>query len=183
MKTAGSGKIRTKHKHKFVLFILLVLLLSACTSQTFTPTPPPPNATLVLEPTPVPPLTAVSTHASLPDGSLVYGDPDGRFSMPLVGDWTPVGIDDSYGHFKLAEPELEMYVITAESEAMEIPALWIWGDLDGWIPPRKSRLEMESTIAEYNKDFTILYDQGYGHEWPSSWTSRAVDWVLGQLEE
>jgi pimeloyl-ACP methyl ester carboxylesterase len=68
-------------------------------------------------------------------------------------------------------------------EAMEIPALWIWGDLDGWVPPRKSRLEMESMIAEQDKDFTILYDPDYGHEWPSSWTSEAVDWVLAQLEE
>jgi pimeloyl-ACP methyl ester carboxylesterase len=68
-------------------------------------------------------------------------------------------------------------------EAMEIPALWIWGDLDGWIPPRKSRLEMENLISEQNKDFTIIYDPDYGHEWPSSWTSQVVDWVLTQLEE
>jgi pimeloyl-ACP methyl ester carboxylesterase len=68
-------------------------------------------------------------------------------------------------------------------EGMDIPALWIWGDLDGWVPPRKSRLEMESMIAEQDKDFTILYDPDYGHEWPSSWTSEAVDWVLAQLEE
>jgi hypothetical protein len=68
-------------------------------------------------------------------------------------------------------------------EAMEIPALWIWGDLDGWIPPRKSRLEMESMIAEYGKEFTILYDPDFGHEWPSSWTSEAVGWILDQLRE
>jgi hypothetical protein len=68
-------------------------------------------------------------------------------------------------------------------EAMEIPALWIWGDLDGWIPPRKSRIEMESIIAEHNKDFTILYDPNYGHEFPSSWISAAVDWILAHLEE
>ena len=88
MMTTGSGIIGRKYKHRLVLFILLVLLLSACTSQASTPTPPPPKATLVLEPTQVPPLTVVSTFASLPDDSLVYGDPDGRFSLPLVGDWT-----------------------------------------------------------------------------------------------
>jgi pimeloyl-ACP methyl ester carboxylesterase len=66
-------------------------------------------------------------------------------------------------------------------EAMEIPTLWIWGDRDGWIPPRKSRLEMESIIAEHDKEFTILYDPDFGHEWPSSWTSRAVDWILAHL--
>jgi pimeloyl-ACP methyl ester carboxylesterase len=68
-------------------------------------------------------------------------------------------------------------------EAMEIPALWIWGDLDGWIPPRKSRLEMEIMIAEHDKDFTILYDPDYGHDWPSTWTDEAVDWILAQLEK
>jgi pimeloyl-ACP methyl ester carboxylesterase len=68
-------------------------------------------------------------------------------------------------------------------EAMDIPALWIWGDLDGWIPPRKSRLEMESIIVEHDKNFTILYDPDYGHEWPSSWTSEAAKWILAQLEE
>jgi pimeloyl-ACP methyl ester carboxylesterase len=68
-------------------------------------------------------------------------------------------------------------------EAMEIPGLWIWGDRDGWIPPRKSRLELERIIAEYDKDFTILYDSEYGHEWPSMWTSKAVDWILATLEQ
>jgi pimeloyl-ACP methyl ester carboxylesterase len=68
-------------------------------------------------------------------------------------------------------------------EAMDIPALWMWGDLDGWIPPRKSRLEMESIIAEYDKDFTIIYDLDFGHEWPRSWTNETVDWILSHLEE
>lgn len=67
--------------------------------------------------------------------------------------------------------------------AMEIPALWIWGDLDGWIPPRVSRLELESAVAEHELDFTILYDADYGHEWPSSWTSQAVDWILAHLAD
>jgi pimeloyl-ACP methyl ester carboxylesterase len=67
--------------------------------------------------------------------------------------------------------------------AMEIPALWIWGDLDGWIPPRKSKLEMESIIVELDKDFTILYDPDSGHEFPSSWYSDVVDWILAQLDD
>jgi pimeloyl-ACP methyl ester carboxylesterase len=67
-------------------------------------------------------------------------------------------------------------------EAMAIPALWIWGDLDGWIPPRQSRFEMESIIAEQDKDFTILYDPDFGHEWPTLWTREAVDWILAHLE-
>jgi pimeloyl-ACP methyl ester carboxylesterase len=67
--------------------------------------------------------------------------------------------------------------------AMEIPALWIWGDLDGWIPPRKSKLEMENIIVELDKDFTILYDPDSGHEFPSSWYRDVIDWILAHLEE
>ena len=52
-----------------------------------------------------------------------------------------------------------------------------------WIPPRKSKSELESIIAEHDKDFTILYDPDYGHEWPSPWNSEAVDWILAHLEE
>jgi pimeloyl-ACP methyl ester carboxylesterase len=66
--------------------------------------------------------------------------------------------------------------------AMGIPALWIWGDLDGWIPPRKSKLELESVVAEHDQDFTILYDSDFGHEWPKSWTTEAVDWILAYLD-
>jgi len=42
---------------------------------------------------------------------------------------------------------------------------------------------MENVIAEQNKDFTILYDPNYGHEFPSSWYSDVVDWVFVQLED
>jgi hypothetical protein len=66
--------------------------------------------------------------------------------------------------------------------AMGIPALWMWGDLDGWIPPRKSKLELESVVAEHDQDFTILYDSDVGHEWPNSWTTEAVDWILAYLD-
>lgn len=66
--------------------------------------------------------------------------------------------------------------------AMGIPVLWMWGDLDGWIPPRKSKLELESVVAEHDQDFTILYDSDFGHEWPKSWTTEAVDWILAYLD-
>jgi hypothetical protein len=65
---------------------------------------------------------------------------------------------------------------------MGIPVLWIWGDLDGWIPPRKSKLELESVVAEHDQDFTILYDSDFGHEWPNSWTTEAVNWILAYLD-
>jgi len=126
------------------------------------------------------------------------------FAVTVVGLTVPVGEAHYYQQFTGKErrlppmteserDELSAQLATFDGdpgfdprpyiEAMEIPALWIWGDLDGWIPPRKSRLEMERMIAEHDKDFTILYDPDFGHEWPSSWNIEVVDWVLAHLGE
>ena len=126
------------------------------------------------------------------------------FAVIVVGLTVPVGEAHYYQQFtgkerrlppmtEIERDELSAQLATFDGdpgfdprpsiEAMKIPALWIWGDLDGWIPPRKSRLEMESMIAEYDKDFTIMYDPDFGHEWPNSWTSELVDWILAQLDE
>ncbi|MFX0145992.1 MAG: alpha/beta hydrolase family protein, partial [Candidatus Hodarchaeota archaeon] len=59
---------------------------------------------------------------SLPDGDLVYGDPDGRFSLPLIGDWMPVETDGAYARFILADPALELYVVTTEADELEAGA-------------------------------------------------------------
>ncbi len=97
---------------------LFVVILSAC-SPTSTPiatSTATPTATQVPEPTPSP--TAVPTLVSLPDGGLVYGDPDGRFTFPLVGDWTTVETDGSYAQFTLTDPALELHVVTVESDEL-----------------------------------------------------------------
>jgi len=49
----------------------------------------------------------------------VYEDPEGRFSIPLVGDWTEIETDGTYAKFALAELPLDMYVVTAESSDLE----------------------------------------------------------------
>jgi hypothetical protein len=59
---------------------------------------------------------------SLPDGDLVYGDPDGRFSLPLVGGWTPIETDGDYARFMLSDPALEFYVVTTESDELKAGA-------------------------------------------------------------
>jgi len=46
----------------------------------------------------------------------VYEDPEGRFSIPLVGDWTEVKTDGTYAQFALAEPPLNMHLVTVESD-------------------------------------------------------------------
>ena len=47
--------------------------------------------------------------------------------------------------------------------------------LDGYI--RTVNIQ-DKDITEQNKDFTILYYPNDGYEFPSSWYSNVVDWVL-----
>jgi len=62
------------------------------------------------------------THADRVGGALVYGDPAGRFTLPFAGDWTAVETDGSYGHFQLAEPAIDAYVVTVESDDLDVVA-------------------------------------------------------------
>jgi len=50
-------------------------------------------------------------------GTLLYGDPDGRFTLPLIGDWTVVETDGSHARFSLADPALELYVVSTAADA------------------------------------------------------------------
>ncbi|MCP4396730.1 MAG: beta-lactamase family protein [bacterium] len=45
----------------------------------------------------------------------VYTDPQARFSIPLVGDWTPVESADAFVHFTQAEPAVNMYIVAVDS--------------------------------------------------------------------
>jgi len=49
----------------------------------------------------------------------VYQDPQGRFSMPLIGDWTPVETDGTYAQFAYADMPLFMNIVTVESDDLE----------------------------------------------------------------
>ncbi len=53
------------------------------------------------------------------DRGNVYEDPEGRFSIPLVGEWTQVDTDGTYAKFALSEPPLDMYIVTAEFSDLE----------------------------------------------------------------
>lgn len=114
------------HVHKLVY--LMVLLLSACASQTLTPSPPPSTVPQVPEPTPSSSPTAVPTpvearvseSALVPmPGGYVYGDPGGRFSLPLIGEWSLVETDGSYGRFMLADPPLELNAVIVGTDDLE----------------------------------------------------------------
>ena len=80
----------SRMSHIAIALTLLALVGAACGGGT---------NDLADEPTTMPATTvttaALTTMASMPGGVLVHGDPDGRFSLPLVGDWTPVVSDAS----------------------------------------------------------------------------------------
>ena len=107
----------SRMSHVAIVLTLLVLVGAACGGGT---------NDLADEPTTMPATTvttaALPTLASMPGGGLVHGDPDGRFSLPLVGDWAPVVSADSYGHFKLTDPDLEMHVVMVDSVDRDVVA-------------------------------------------------------------
>lgn len=49
----------------------------------------------------------------------VYEDPERRFSILLVGDWTEVKTDGTYAQFALTEPSLDMHLVAVESDDLE----------------------------------------------------------------
>jgi hypothetical protein len=93
-------------RYMTVSFLLLGFVLNACQ---FSPPHPPLERDATME--------APISHPTLAPGPSgdVYGDPEGRFSLPLVGDWTPVETDGSFALFTLADPAIELYVVTVES--------------------------------------------------------------------
>jgi CubicO group peptidase (beta-lactamase class C family) len=50
----------------------------------------------------------------------VYEDPQGRFSLPLVGDWEQIDTDGSYALFKATGFDLKMSVHSIESDVLEM---------------------------------------------------------------
>ena len=49
----------------------------------------------------------------------MYEDPQGRFTLPLVGDWAQVETGGPVGQFTLADPPLELYVGALDSDDLE----------------------------------------------------------------
>ncbi len=62
----------------------------------------------------------VPAEPALAQAGNVYQDPQGRFTIPLVGDWTRVETDGTYGLFELTGRPLRMYIITVESDDLEV---------------------------------------------------------------
>jgi len=64
-------------------------------------------------------LGIVSTLAVDESAGNVYEDPAGRFTMPLVGDWTPVETDGTYAKYAFSDMNLAMSLITIDASDVE----------------------------------------------------------------
>ncbi len=65
-------------------------------------------------------LTAPQQGEPGPDASgAVYQDPEGRFSITLVGDWTPVETDGTYVQVAYADAPLTLSLVTVETDDLE----------------------------------------------------------------
>jgi CubicO group peptidase (beta-lactamase class C family) len=50
----------------------------------------------------------------------VYTDPEGRFSMPLIGEWTSVETDGTYAKYAFSDMDLAMSFVVVESDDLEV---------------------------------------------------------------
>ncbi len=73
---------------------------------------PDPTPMQVPPPTPERPLIPVVSGG-------VYQDPEGRFSITVVGEWTPVETDGTYAQFAYVDVPLHMSLVTVESDDLE----------------------------------------------------------------
>ena len=65
-----------------------------------------------------------TTQKGTPKGvSNTYEDPEGRFILPLVGDWTQVKTGGPYALFEVPGLDFNMYVVTTESDDLEAGAI------------------------------------------------------------
>ena len=62
-------------------------------------------------------LSGIGSTASM--AGTVYEDPQGRFSMPLIGEWTPVETDNADALFEVPGLDLQMAVLTIASDDLE----------------------------------------------------------------
>ncbi|GAJ10066.1 unnamed protein product, partial [marine sediment metagenome] len=64
-------------------------------------------------------LGIASTLANDASAGNFYEDPAGRFTMPLVGDWTPVETDGMYAKYAFSDLDLAMSLVSIEASNVE----------------------------------------------------------------
>ena len=62
-------------------------------------------------------------------------------------------------------------------ETMSVPGIWLWGDLDPNVPTRECKAILEEIIAEYDKSYSIYYEETSGHNWSKSKENKIIEWL------
>jgi len=62
----------------------------------------------------------VPVEPALAQVDNIYEDPEGRFTIPLVGDWTQIETDGTYSLFELTGRPLKMHIVTVESSDLYV---------------------------------------------------------------
>jgi CubicO group peptidase (beta-lactamase class C family) len=87
----------------------------------------------------------------------VYEDPQGRFSMPLAGDWTQIETDQADALFEVPGLDLNMYVVTVESDDLAAGAEAALQQID--IDPSALTKTDDASLGDWNVTF---YSRGEG---------------------
>ena len=60
---------------------------------------------------------------------------------------------------------------------MSVPGIWLWGDLDPNVPARECKAILEEIIAEYEKPYSIYYEDTSGHTWSHTKENEIIRWL------
>ena len=107
-------------------------------------------------PTQAPPPTPERTFTPVVSGG-VYQDPEGRFSITLAGEWTPVVTDGTYAQFAYVDVPLHMSLVTVESDDLEADIDTVLRQVG--IDPAEL---VETRRSNFNRWKAFLYSLGDG---------------------
>jgi len=62
-------------------------------------------------------------------------------------------------------------------EMMSVPGIWLWGDIDPNVPTRECKAILEEIITEYDKPYSIYYEDSSGDNWSKSKGNKIIDWL------
>lgn len=95
--------------------------------------------------------------AGTPKASDTYVDPEGRFSMPLIGEWDRVQTDGQYALLDVPGIDFNMYVVTSDSDDLEAGAIAALKQIG--IDPGALTRKSDSQFGSW---FIVFYSKGEG---------------------
>ena len=95
--------------------------------------------------------------AGTPKASDTYVDPEGRFSMPLIGEWDRVQTDGQYALLDVPGIDFNVYVVTSDSDDLEAGAIAALKQI-GIDPGALTR----KSDTQFGSWFIVFYSKGEG---------------------